>query len=101
MVNIHSQLTLSKGESGVGLIQSDEGPKGKNGDFPEKKFCLRTVASFLSFQPAGPMNFKLAKHHNHKNQLKKIDPCIYSIYIHVCIFVHILLPGSVSLGNSG
>lgn len=47
------------------------------------------------------MSFKLAKHHNHKNQLKKIDPCIYSVYIHACIFVHILLPDSVSLGNSG
>lgn len=85
--NIHSQLTLSKGESGVGLIQSDEGPKSKNGDFLEKKFSLKTVASCLSFQPAGPMSFKLAKHHNHKNQLKKIDPCICSVCIHMCMYI--------------
>jgi len=37
------------------------------------------LVSCLSFQPAVPMNFKLAKSHNHKIQFKKINLCVYSV----------------------
>ena len=87
IINIHSQLTLSQGGSEVGPTQSVEGPKSKNWDFLEKKFCFKTriLPEFPAYE------FQTCQVSQSQNPVKKINLCIYSVYIVVHSLSHVQL----------